>query len=290
MQPMEHPSEPATPDNHFESGSYQSFPPLANPDRSFPLSYPAENRPSASSSALLRVGLPLFSLAVSIVVYAWIFSWELSLGIIALLFVHEIGHYVVIRAKGLPASLPVFIPLVGAYVAMRRMPDSVRDEAEIAIAGPAVGALSGIACYLLYQWTQEPNLLLLARLAFLLNLINLVPIAPLDGGRIVGAISRWIWVLGLGFIAVGFFYTNDPVIRLVLLGLGWLGFLQLRSRFRGSGAGLSASYYRIGLPLRIYITLLYLGLIASLVLGFLASEQTPGSIPAFHLSLSSLVY
>jgi Zn-dependent protease len=276
---MEHPSKPTAPNSHFESNHYPGFPPL---------SYPAEARPPASSSAVLRVGLPLFSLVASIVVYAWIFSWELSLGIIALLFVHEIGHYIVIRAKGLPASLPVFIPLVGAYVAMRRMPASVRDEAEIAIAGPAVGALSGIACYLLYQWTQEPSLLLLARLAFLLNLINLIPIAPLDGGRIVGAISRWIWVLGLILIAVGFFYTNDPVIRLVLLGLGWLGFIQLRGRFRGGG--LSASYYRISLPLRAYITLLYLGLIVSLVLGFLASEQTTGSMPVFHLSLSSLVH
>jgi Zn-dependent protease len=232
-------------------------------------------------AALFQAILPLLSLVVSILVYAWLFGWQLSLGIIVLLFIHEIGHYLVIRAKGLPASLPVFIPLLGAYVVMRRMPASVRDEAEIAIAGPALGALSGIACYLLFQVTQEPSLLLLAQLAFLLNLINMIPVAPLDGGRIVGAISRWIWLLGLVVIAVGFFYLDSPIVRIVLLILGWLGFVQLRSRFNGSG--LDASYYRISLVLRSYITLLYLGLVTSLVLGFLATEQAIHSLPPLYI-------
>jgi Zn-dependent protease len=234
-------------------------------------------------AVLFQAVLPLLSLAVSILVYAWLFDWQLSLGIILLLFIHEIGHYLVIRAKGMPASLPVFIPLLGAYVVMRRMPASVRDEAEIAIAGPALGALSGIACYLLFQVTQEPSLLILAQLAFLLNLINMVPVAPLDGGRIVGAISRWIWLIGLALIAIGFFYLNSPVIRIVLLILGWLGFVQLRARF--SGTDLDASYYRISLVLRSYITLLYVGLVVALVLGFLATEQTIHSLhPLFTIT------
>jgi Zn-dependent protease len=228
--------------------------------------------------------LPLLSLSVSILVYAWLFGWQLSLGIILLLFVHEIGHYLLIRAKGLPASLPVFIPLLGAYVVMRRMPASVRDEAEIAIAGPALGALSGIACYLLYPVSHEPRLLILAQLAFLLNLINMVPVAPLDGGRIVAAISRWIWLVGLVLVAIGFYYLNSPTIRIVLLILGWLGFVQLRARFNGSG--LDASYYRISLVMRSYITLLYLGLVAALVLGFLATEQTIHSLqPLFTFTV-----
>jgi Zn-dependent protease len=233
---------------------------------------------------LFQAALPLLSLPVSILVYAWLFGWQLSLGIILLLFVHEIGHYLLIRAKGLPASLPVFIPLLGAYVVMRRMPASVRDEAEIAIAGPALGALSGIACYLLYPVTHEPSLLILAQLAFLLNLINMAPVAPLDGGRIVGAISRWIWLVGLVLVAIGFFYLNSLTVRIVLLILGWLGFMQLRARFNGSS--LDASYYRISLVMRSYITLLYLGLVAALVLGFLATEQTIHSLqPSFMFTV-----
>jgi Zn-dependent protease len=281
---MEHLSEQASPESPFEGDQHHNLPPLYSPQLG--VAAPAKR---TGPARLLKSIMPLSSLVASMVVYAWIFNWELSLGIIALLFIHEIGHYLVIRAKGLPASLPIFIPLVGAYVAMRRMPASVRDEAEIAVAGPAMGALSAIVCFLLFQWTQEPNLLLLARLAFLLNLINLIPVAPLDGGRIVGAISRWIWVLGLLLIAVGFFYLNDPVMRLVLLVLGWLGFVQLRSRFGRGGAGLGASYYRIAFPLRIYIALLYFGLIASLVLGFLATLPAPGPLQSIiHLTMLHL--
>ncbi len=241
----------------------------------------------SKSSALFHAVLPPLSLVVSVVTYAWLFSWELSLGIVILLFVHEIGHYLVIRAKGLPAGLPIFIPLLGAFVTMRRMPASVRDEAEIAIAGPALGALSGMACFLLYQWTQEASLLLLAELAFLLNLINLLPVTPLDGGRIVGAISRWLWLVGLLLIAAGFFYIDNPVARLTLLILGWLSFVQMRSRFsRVHEAGLGAAYYRVSLVSRCYITLLYIGLASSLVLGFFATEQT---IQSTHALLPILI-
>ena len=280
---MEHLSEQASPESPYEGDPYHNLRPLTYTP---PVGTGAAAK-KAGPARWFKSTIPLSSLAASMVLYAWIFnSWELSLGITALLFIHEIGHYLVIRAKGLPASLPVFIPLVGAYVAMRRMPASVRDEAEIAVAGPAMGALSAIVCFLLFQWTQEPNLLLLARLAFLLNLINLIPVAPLDGGRIVGAISRWIWVLGLLLIAALFFYLNDPVMRLILLLLGWLGFVQLRSRFGRGGGGLGASYYRIAFPLRLYISLLYVGLIASLVLGFLATLQVTGSLPSLiHLTM-----
>ena len=228
----------------------------------------------SKTTTLFHAVLPPLSLVASVVTYAWLFTWQLSLGIVILLFVHEIGHYLVIRAKGLPASLPIFIPLLGAYVAMRRMPATVRDEAEIAIAGPAVGALSGMACFLMFQWSQDLSLLLLAQLAFLLNLLNLLPVAPLDGGRIVGAISRWLWLISVPIIAVGFYYLNNPVARVMLLILGWLAVVQIRGRFsQVPGVGLGAAYYRISLVARGYITLLYLGLAASLILGFLATEQ-----------------
>src|SRR5579871_4994234 len=227
---------------------------------------------SVQVAIFTKAVLPLLSLAVSFITYAWLFGWQFGIGIIVLLFIHEIGHYIIIRAKGLPASLPVFIPLIGAYVAMRRMPVSVRDEAEIALAGPAAGALSGIACYLLFLWTQVPILLPLAWFAFFLNLLNLVPVAPLDGGRIVGAISRWIWVAGLVLVAVAFVYIGNPTDRIILLILGWLGFTQLRSRFRESGP--NASYYRISFWARAYVTLLYVGLAGALALGLLATQQT----------------
>jgi Zn-dependent protease len=185
---------------------------------------------------------------------------------VALLFVHEMGHYVVIRAKGLPASWPVFIPLVGAYVAMRRMPLNVRDEAEIGIAGPFVGAMAGALCFWLYQVTGLHILLAMAYISFLLNLLNLIPISPLDGGRIVGAISRWIWPVGLALLVIAFFYTQS-ILLLILL---WLGFVETISRFRAVAAG--TQYYKIPLLSRAYITVFYFGLAAALAIGMFASE------------------
>ncbi|HLY30665.1 MAG TPA: site-2 protease family protein [Ktedonobacterales bacterium] len=211
--------------------------------------------------------LPLLSAAVSFALYTALFGWQFALGIIALLFVHEMGHFVVIRAKGMPASLPVFIPLLGAYVAMQRMPHNVRDEAEIGIAGPLTGALGGLACLGIYFETHLPIMVPLAYFSFLINLLNLVPVAPLDGARVTAAISRWFWPIGLIMLAVGVYYTQS--IFLVLIGL--IGFFQMIERFRASPA--QRAYYAVSPLVRVYITTLYFGLIASLALALFFSQS-----------------
>ena len=158
----------------------------------------AQAQPDTPLRALGRYLIFIGSAALSVVAFwLWTDSWLLGVGIVALLFVHEMGHFIVIRAKGLPASLPVFIPLLGAYVTMRQAPRNVRDEAEIALAGPIAGGLAGLGCLALYQVTGERALITLAYLTFFINLLNLVPISPLDGGRVVGAISRWLWPIGM---------------------------------------------------------------------------------------------
>ena len=210
--------------------------------------------------------LPFLSAVASLVTYAWLFGWQFGLGILILLFAHEMGHYVIIRAKGIPASWPVFIPLLGAYVAMRRMPVNVRDEAEIAIAGPFAGAMASALCFWLYHVTGLTVLLPLAYFSFLINLLNLIPVSPLDGGRIVGAISRWIWPIGLVLLGIAFLYTHS-ILLIILL---WLGFLETISRFRM--ASIAGSYYRIPLLSRAYITIFYFGLAAALAIGMFATE------------------
>jgi Zn-dependent protease len=175
----------------------------------------------------------------------------------ALLLVHEMGHYVVIRAKGLPAGLPIFIPLVGAFVTMRRAPQSVRGEAEIALAGPIAGTVGGVICLLAYWQTGLPVLLPLAYFSFYINLLNLIPVGPLDGARVTAAISKWIWPLGLLGVALGAWYTHD----VLLIVLGAVGAFQLITRFGEAG---KSSYYDISLGARIYVTLLYFGLAAVL--------------------------
>ena len=214
-------------------------------------------------AVLAKFALPLLSALASFGVYAALYGWQFGLGIVALLFVHEMGHVAVIRAKGLPASLPIFIPLLGALIFLRGMPHNARDEAEIAIGGPLAGALAGGVCYVLYVQTGDHIWLALAFFSFLINLFNLIPVSPLDGGRIVGAISKWMWPLGLGVLVVAFFYTHS----IILLIVGWLGLLQTINRFRG-GTALDA-YYSVPLAARAWITALYFGLAATLALAIL---------------------
>lgn len=225
----------------------------------------------ASGVAMLAVAgkvvLPFLSAIASLAAYAFLFGWQFGLGIVVLLFVHEMGHFVIIRAKGIPASWPVFIPLLGAYVAMRRMPVNVRDEAEIAIAGPFAGAMASALCFWLYQVTGLTVLLPLAYFSFLINLLNLVPVSPLDGGRIVGAISRWIWPIGLVLMGFAFFYTHS-ILLLVLL---WLGFIETVNRFRVMSS--DNLYYRVPLLTRAYVTVFYFGLAAALAIGMFATES-----------------
>jgi len=217
----------------------------------------APHKPVASAprSPSLARGLlwTILSGIVSYLVYAQLLGWQFGLGMIALLLVHEMGHFVVIRAKGLPAGLPIFIPLVGAFVTMRRMPQGVRDEAEIALAGPLAGTIGGVACLLVYWRTGLPVLLPLAYFSFYLNLLNLIPVGPLDGARVTGAISRWIWPIGLIGVAIGAWYTQDMLLIVLVI----VGVFQLFSRF---GAVSASNYYAISLGARAYITLLYFGL------------------------------
>lgn len=214
-------------------------------------------------AVLAKFALPLVSALASFGLYAALYGWQFGLGIVALLFFHEMGHVLVIRAKGLPASLPVFIPLLGAAIFLRGMPHNARDEAEIGIGGPLAGTLAAGVCYVLYAQTGTRIWLALAFFGFFINLFNLIPVSPLDGGRIVGGISKWIWPFGLVLLAVVFVFTHS----IILLIVGWLGILQTINRFR-AGSALDA-YYNVPLASRLWITALYFSLVAVLTLAML---------------------
>ena len=239
------------------------------------------------------VGNPVWFLGSALISFAlytayateWLGSraWEFGLGLVLLLFVHEMGHFVVIRAKGLPASLPIFIPFFGAFVAMRQMPRSARDEAEIALAGPLAGAFAGGVCFALYLASsgREAQLwLYLAYFSFLINLVNLAPISPLDGGRVAAAISRWFFVLGLGALGAAFVYTwmTSHTVNLLLVLLAWLWLMQTIARFRvPSGFG----YYNIGFLSRLYVSVLYVALIGVLAFAFYVTQNLLSGFPLF---------
>lgn len=178
--------------------------------------------------ALLKFGKPLLSMAVTVGAYALIYPWTFALGFVALIFVHEMGHVWAAKRRGLPVSAPVFIPFVGALIMMKRNPKDAETEAAIAIGGPALGTVGAFVCYGIGYVTGAEVWYALAYVGFFLNLLNLLPIHPLDGGRIASAVSRWLWVVGAVLGPFVVWYTGSFLFALV-----WFWFLwEMYRRFK----------------------------------------------------------
>jgi Zn-dependent protease len=207
------------------------------------------------------------SMAVSLAAYAWIWGWQFAVGFIVLLFVHEMGHVVALRQMGIPASLPMFIPFLGAFVSMKEQPKSAWHEAVSGIAGPVVGSLGALACWWYAETSGSALFMALAFTGFFLNLFNLIPIVPLDGGRTAAAIHPAMWIVGLiGLIGLAF-YTHSPLVIIIAI----LGATEAWRRFRGRNTAESRAYYQLTHQQRQIITVAYLSLVALLVL---AMHQT----------------
>ncbi|ADM68491.2 hypothetical protein GMA19_00640 [Paenibacillus polymyxa E681] len=144
-----------------------------------------------------KFGGALISMAITIGTYAIIYPWGFAVGFVLLLFVHELGHVLAAKRKGLPVSAPLFIPFLGALITMKRQPLDAQTEAYVAMGGPLLGTVGAMAVYAGAYATDSPLLYALSYVGFFLNLINLLPIHPLDGGRISTAVTRWLWLVGL---------------------------------------------------------------------------------------------
>lgn len=145
-----------------------------------------------------KLAMPVSSMLASVFTYAWAYrSWTVGIGFVAMLFIHEIGHVLAAKRKGLPVSAPVFIPFVGALIAMKRHPRDAATEAFVALGGPLLGTMGALAALAAGLALESTALVLVAYAGFFINLINLLPIRPLDGGRIAGAVTRWLWAVGL---------------------------------------------------------------------------------------------
>jgi Zn-dependent protease len=150
-----------------------------------------------------KLGGTLWTMALMIVTYAWIYPWTIAVGLVLMLLIHETGHILAAKQKGLPVTAPAFIPFLGAVILMKKHPSDAVTEAYVAYGGPFLGSLGALAVFFAARLTGYTPLYAIAQIGFFLNLINLLPIHPLDGGRIVTAISRWLWVVGLvGGLAV----------------------------------------------------------------------------------------
>jgi Zn-dependent protease len=155
------------------------------------------------------------SFVVTIAAYATKWPLAVVVGFVVITLIHEIGHAVAIRAKGLRAGFMVFIPFVGGAVSIKDQPHSVYDDALIGLAGPAAGTAASLIVLQIYKWTTDPLWLLIAFAGFFLNLLNLVPIGMLDGGRISAAISKWLWVFGGAGVVYKVVQQPNPLIIVI---------------------------------------------------------------------------
>jgi Zn-dependent protease len=207
----------------------------------------------------LKFGKILLSMG-SMVVMIWYEAmqggWLFGVGFVLMLLIHELGHGYEIKRAGLAAGYPVFIPFLGAMIALKEQPRSPLQEARIALAGPIWGAAASVATAALYLATHQRLYLSLAYTGFFLNLFNLTPLGFLDGGRVSRVLSRHAWILGLVIFAGLFIVTQTPQLLLI-------GILALMNVFQRTPAApeLISPAARAGVAAR------YLGLCAALAAG-----------------------
>jgi Zn-dependent protease len=221
----------------------------------------------------------LATMLLAVWAYALFFGLPFAIGFVLLIFVHELGHGLVMQQQGIRAGAPVFIPFVGAVIAMKSLPRDAYVEALVGIGGPILGSLGAFACLVVAWLTGGPIWYALAYTGFMINMFNMIPISPLDGGRIVGVISRWLWLAGYAIGIVVFLTTYSPILFLILL----LGLFGLGRTLRGPREG----YFDVEPRKRLAIGIAYFGLLALLALGMQVTDAPlepirSGEAPAFH--------
>jgi len=202
-------------------------------------------------------------------VYTMMWGWKFAVGFVVLLLVHECGHLIVAKKFGLKVGAPVFIPFMGAFIALKQAPRNAWMEACVGIGGPMLGSLGALVCNVTGEVFDIPIFFALAWFGYFLNLFNLTPVGMLDGGRIVTALSRWLWLPGFALLVwFGWKYPNFIVWLMVIAS-----FPRVVSLFR-KRTDEERRYYEVTATQRWIMSILYFGLIAVLIFGmFLATRD-----------------
>ncbi len=209
------------------------------------------------------LGLVL-SMFVSVAAYALLWGWTFAAGFVALMFVHEMGHVVELKRQGVRASLPMFVPFLGAFVSMKEAPRSAYQEALSGLAGPYFGTAASVVAAFWGHATGSGFLTQLAAFGFMLNLFNLLPMLPLDGGRAAAALHPALWLAGLVGLLALTFVAPSPVLLLVLV----LGAVELWRRWTRRNSPEARAYNALRAGQRWLVAGLYVGVVAVTLAGF----------------------
>ena len=203
------------------------------------------------------------SMLVSVGAYALFWGWKFALGFVLLLLVHELGHVIQLRREGIKASAPMFIPFLGALVAMKELPKDAGAEARVGLAGPVLGSVGALVPLGLYALSGGEFWAALAFTGFLLNLFNLLQVLPLDGGRAMAALSPWMWLVGYAMLIAAAIVFPNPILILILL----FGGLETWRRWKARGTPEARAFHRVRPRTRAAVAAVYLGLAAALAVG-----------------------
>ena len=205
------------------------------------------------------------SMLVSVAAYSLIWGWKFAVGFVSLLFVHEMGHYIQLRREGVRPSGMLFIPFLGAAIGARSLGGSALAEARVGLAGPILGSLACFALVPIAVSTGDDFWRALIFTGLFLNLLNLMPVVPLDGGRAMAAMAPWMWFIGFGGIVLLFFVAPNPILILIILFGGMETWRRWKHRHEGEEG--NAAYYKVKPAHRVLVGLVYVGLIVVLAIG-----------------------
>jgi Zn-dependent protease len=224
----------------------------------------------------LKLLAPSWTFLLSLWVYVAFFGWRLAVVLMLLLLAHELGHYFAFRAYGLPVRLPSFIPLFGAFTA-GAPPDNLEHDANIALAGPLTGMGLAAACLAVGIATHDRFWYACADLSAFLNLFNMIPMPPFDGGRIIGALWPPLWIGGFVLFVVFAVYFHIPILFVAIIGL--LGLPAILGVWRGQVDPRAAA---MTFAARLRVSAWYLATLLGLflVLGRAHVVAAPGSVGA----------
>src|SRR5256714_10457160 len=241
-----HPLPPPSPSGPFEP----ERPPLWRRVGAAVIAIGALLAKFAAKLKLLLVALPKLkllttsgSMLVSIAAYSLFFGWTFAVGFVLLLLVHEMGHVIQLRREGVEASAPMFIPFLGAVVAAKSLGENATAEARVGLAGPVLGSLGAAALIPVYLATGDELFRALAFVGFFLNLFNLLPVVPLDGGRAMAAMAPWMWFAGFAAMIPLLLVFHNPIMLLILVFAG----LETVRRWRTlkQGGAEQQAYYKV---------------------------------------------
>jgi Zn-dependent protease len=202
---------------------------------------------------------------VSVGAYSLLWGWQFAAGFVVLIFIHEMGHVIQLRREGVKASAPMFVPFIGAVITSRSLGDNALAEARVGLAGPILGSIGALVPLIIYHITGNELWRALAFFGFYLNLFNLIPLSPLDGGRAMAAMAPWMWVIGFAALAAVAIVFQAPIMILFLIIGGADSWRRWKARRAGDPE--LETYYRVSPRNRLAVAAVYIGLAALLVVG-----------------------